>query len=112
MDLVKSVFAAAAATGPDFNSLGVNQSTASGPFSFSGDWTTILSSVTNLIFIIAGVIAFLYLIYSGFIYLTAGGNPDAAKKGQQGLLNAILGLVIIFLAFGIVRFIVSFLNKS
>lgn len=80
-----------------------------GIFGNANNWQNILQTITNMVFMIAGIIAFFYLIYSGFIYLTAGGNPDAAKKGQQGLLNAILGLVIIFLAYGIVRFVVSFL---
>ena len=73
-------------------------------------WMTLMEIVTTWIFIIAGVVAFFYLIYSGFIYLTAGGNPDAAKKGQQGILNAIIGLVIIVLAYSIVRGVVSLLG--
>lgn len=73
-------------------------------------WGSLVSAITNWILIIAAVIAFFYLIYSGFIYLTAGGNADAAKKGQQGILNAIIGIIIIVLAFAIVRAIVSFTN--
>ncbi len=74
------------------------------------DWSmnVLLGKVTNWVFIIAGIVAFFYLIYSGFIYLTAGGNPDAAKKGQQGILNAIIGVVIITLAYGIVTAIGGF----
>ncbi|HOX41570.1 MAG TPA: hypothetical protein PK263_05265 [bacterium] len=50
---------------------------------------------------IAGVVVFFYLIYSGFIYLTAGGNAEQAKKGQQGIINAAIGLIIIVLAYAI-----------
>ena len=75
-------------------------------------YTDLLNSVTNWIFIIAGIVAFFYLIYAGFIYLTAGGNPDAAKKGQQGIINAIIGLVIIILAFAIVRAILSIMGAT
>lgn len=85
------------------------------PFSTSlatGSWQQIVTTISGWIFLFAAIIAFFYLIYSGFIYLTAGGNPDSAKKGQQGLLNAIIGLVIIFLAYGIVRAMVSFLNTA
>ena len=72
----------------------------------------LLDAVTSWILLIAGVVAFFYLIYSGFTYLTAGGNPESAKKGQQGIINAIIGLVIIFLAFAIVRAVVSLLNTN
>ena len=75
-------------------------------------WGDLLSTVTNWVFIIAGIVAFFYLVYSGFTYLTAGGNADNAKKGQQGIINAIIGLVIIFLAFAIVRAITSLLGGS
>lgn len=74
------------------------------------DWESLVNLVTNWVFVLAGVIAFFYLVWSGFIYLTAGGNPDAAKKGQQGIINAVIGLVIIFLAFFIVRAIVGLLG--
>ncbi|PIX30025.1 hypothetical protein COZ63_01930, partial [Candidatus Berkelbacteria bacterium CG_4_8_14_3_um_filter_42_13] len=45
----------------------------------------------------------IYLIYSGIIYITAAGNPDAAKKGQQGVINAIIGIVIIIAVYFIIR---------
>ncbi|HLC43637.1 MAG TPA: hypothetical protein VJK08_00705, partial [Patescibacteria group bacterium] len=44
---------------------------------------------------IAGIIAFMFLIYGGFLYLTAAGNPESSKKGGQTIINAIIGLVII-----------------
>ena len=52
---------------------------------------------------IAGAIAIIYLIYSGILYLNAAGNPDAAKKGQQGIINAIIGIIVIALAYVIVN---------
>ena len=110
MEIISKVMAQ---TGSQWNNLGLGSaSNAVGTGATQGSWQNILTTVTNYVFIIAGVIAFIYLIYSGFIYLTAGGNPDAAKKGQTGILNAIIGLVIIFLAFAIVRFVVSFLTTA
>jgi threonine/homoserine/homoserine lactone efflux protein len=75
-------------------------------------WEALLTTVTNWVFLIAGIVAFFYLVYSGFTYLTAGGNADNAKKGQQGIINAIIGLVIIFLAFAIVRAVTSLLGDT
>lgn len=68
----------------------------------------LLGRITDWVFIIAGIVAFFFLIYSGFIYLTAGGNPEAAKKGQQGILNSIIGIAIIALAYGIVTAVSGF----
>lgn len=63
----------------------------------------IAGRVVSAILLIAGVLAIIYLVYSGILYITAAGNPDAAKKGQQGVINAIIGIVIIVLAFFIAR---------
>jgi hypothetical protein len=82
------------------------------PNTTTSSWQGLVNTVATWIFAIAGVVAFFYLIYSGFLYLTAAGNPDAAKKGQQGIINAIIGLIIIFLAFAIVRAVTSLLSTT
>jgi len=72
----------------------------------------VIGNIVNLILFIAGVLAIIYLIYSGILYITAAGNPDAAKKGQQGIMNAAIGIVIIVLAFFIARAIVGYSAES
>lgn len=52
---------------------------------------------------IAGVLAFIYLVISGITYITAGGNAEQAKKGQAGIINAIIGIVIVVLAWVILQ---------
>jgi hypothetical protein len=71
----------------------------------------LIAQVLPWISLAAGVVAFAYLVYSGFLYLTAGGNAESAKKGQQGILNAIIGLVIIALAYTITTAMVGTLNQ-
>lgn len=58
--------------------------------------------IATWVIYIAGALAFIYLIYSGILYITAAGNPDQAKKGQQGIINAVIGIIIITLAYVIV----------
>lgn len=65
----------------------------------------LIGKIISWVLIIAGIVAFFYLVYAGFTYLTAGGNPEAAKKGQQGIINAIIGIVIIVLSWAIIRFV-------
>ncbi|MFA7244256.1 MAG: pilin [Patescibacteria group bacterium] len=69
----------------------------------SGNWQDIVNNVINIVLMVAGALAVIYLIYSGILYITAAGNPDSAKKGQQGIINAVIGIVIIVAAFFIVR---------
>jgi hypothetical protein len=63
---------------------------------------SIFTKVTDQIAIISGMLAFIYLIYSGILYLTAAGNPDNSKKGLQGVINAAIGIVIIVTAWAII----------
>ena len=62
-------------------------------------------TVINLLLLIAGILAVIYLIYCGILYITAGGDTGKADKGRTGIVNAIIGLVIISAAYLLVRFV-------
>lgn len=68
------------------------------------------NTALNLILLVVGVLAVFYLIYSGFLYITSGGNPDNVKKARAGIINSIVGIIIILAAFVIVRFAVGIGN--
>jgi len=63
--------------------------------------------------LITNAISFLYLIavvyalWGGFNILTAGGDEEKVKKGKTVLIQAAIGLVVIFLASSIVQWIVA-----
>ncbi|HLD27243.1 MAG TPA: pilin [Patescibacteria group bacterium] len=52
---------------------------------------------------IAGVVALLMFIIGGFQWMTAGGNAEKVKQGRDTLLWAIMGLVVIFSSYAILR---------
>lgn len=59
----------------------------------------LLNKIVPIVGMVAGALAFIYLLYSGILYVTANGNPDQAKKAQTGIINAIIGIVIIVAAY-------------
>jgi hypothetical protein len=63
--------------------------------------------VIQTIISFSGVVAVLFLIVGGFFYLTSAGNEEQAEKGQKILTNAIIGLVVIVLAYALVAIIGS-----
>lgn len=67
-------------------------------------FTAVLTFVINWVLAIVAVIAFVYLIIAGVNYITAGGDADKATKARTGILNAIIGIVVVVLAFFILRF--------
>lgn len=58
------------------------------------------------------ILCVIMLIVSGFLYMTSGGNEDKVGKATKTLVNAIIGLVISFVAVMLVNFILKkFLNQ-
>lgn len=53
----------------------------------------------------AGVLALIAMIYSGIMYMTAGGDSAKAEKAKNNLVWAIIGVVVTFLAFIIIGWI-------
>lgn len=59
------------------------------------------SLVTNalpILFPVAGVILFAYLIWGGFDFLTSMGDPKKVESGKGKITNAVIGFIIIFAA--------------
>ncbi|MBU1037107.1 pilin [Patescibacteria group bacterium] len=50
-----------------------------------------------------GILALIMFILGGFQWMTAGGNAEKIKKGRDTLIWAVLGLVIIFASYAILR---------
>ena len=69
--------------------------------------SNLVTLVITWIIYIAGVLAFFYLVYSGILYITAAGNSEQAKKAQIGLINAVIGIIIIVLSYVILRAVVG-----
>lgn len=73
----------------------------------TGVISNLAQSVINIVFLIAGILAVIYLLWSGVQYITAGGNPDKVKAARQGIINAVIGIVVIMAAFFIIRIATS-----
>jgi hypothetical protein len=54
---------------------------------------------------IGGGIAFLLILYAGFMIMTASGNPERLKAGQELLTSAISGLILLVFSIFILKFI-------
>lgn len=54
---------------------------------------------------IGGGIAFLLIVYAGFMIMTASGNPERIKQGQDLLTSAVAGLMLIILSTFILNFV-------
>ena len=55
----------------------------------------------------SAVVCVVMLIVAGFTYMTSGGNEDKTQKATKTLTNAIIGLVICFVAVMLVNFVLK-----
>ena len=78
--------------------------------SFKEQFISVANKVISLILLITGVLAVLYLIWSGIQYITSSGNPEKTKLARAGIINAVIGIVIIVAAYFIIKFAVSIGN--
>ncbi|PIQ77110.1 hypothetical protein COV82_06315 [Candidatus Peregrinibacteria bacterium CG11_big_fil_rev_8_21_14_0_20_46_8] len=61
-----------------------------------------IASVTNIIAAVAGPVALLTLMYGGLRYILAAGEDDQIGKAKKIMQWALIGLIVIYSAFGIV----------
>jgi hypothetical protein len=52
-----------------------------------------VSQLLNVLFSVVGSLAFLYMLYGAFVFMTAQGAPENIQKGKGIITGAIVGLV-------------------
>ncbi|HOX30241.1 MAG TPA: pilin [Candidatus Paceibacterota bacterium] len=64
-----------------------------------------INNVMNWFFIIVLIIAVMFLLYAGFLFITAGGDPDKVNSARQNVMYAMVGVAVAVLAKGIVALV-------
>jgi len=67
----------------------------------------VLEKVTLLIASIAGIVAIIIIVISGFMYVTSAGDAQKAASARTAIIGSLVGLVIIAAATSIITFVVS-----
>ncbi|MFH1667751.1 MAG: hypothetical protein ABH884_01870 [Candidatus Komeilibacteria bacterium] len=52
-----------------------------------------------------GLVLIVFILWSGFQWMTSGGNPDKIGKAKKRLYAALVGAIIIFIAYAIADFV-------
>lgn len=63
---------------------------------------SIINSLLPYVFTIAGLAVLLYLIYGGYHMIIAAGDPKGLQEARGKITNALIGFVVLFLAYWIV----------
>ena len=65
------------------------------------------NKIINVVLGVLGVVAVGVVIYGGFLFLTAQGDPGKIKKGKDSITWGIIGLIIALLSWSIINFVLS-----
>lgn len=72
----------------------------------------LFQNVVNAALIFGGTVALIMLIYGGFRMVLSGGEAKQAAAARSTITYAIIGLIIVFLSFGILNFIAYITNVN
>ncbi|MBN2854518.1 hypothetical protein JXK06_03250 [Patescibacteria group bacterium] len=91
---------------------GSNPTTASNDLSLSNPLgassvNELIGRVINSVMGIVGSLALLMFVYGGLTWMTSSGSQDKVKKGKDILLWSAIGLIVIFGAYGLTKFIIN-----
>ena len=67
----------------------------------------LIGMVINSILGVVGSLALLMFIYGGLTWMTSAGSQEKVKKGRDIILWSAIGLVVIFTAYAMTRFVLS-----
>ncbi|MFA5020740.1 MAG: hypothetical protein WC517_01620 [Patescibacteria group bacterium] len=66
-----------------------------------------IGKIIGLIIGFLGVLLVLYVIWAGFIWMTAAGDDKKVQKSKDMLKQAVIGIIIVFAAYAITSFVMS-----
>ena len=76
----------------------------------STDFGKVISSTFAFLLIVAGLLAFAYLIIGGIQWIISGGDKAGLEAARNRIVHAIVGLIVVFSAWAITLLIQQFIG--
>jgi Ni,Fe-hydrogenase I cytochrome b subunit len=68
--------------------------------------STLVANFLVPVYTWAGVICVIIIIIAGYFFVTSAGNASNVKRAKDAILGAVIGLVVIMMAFIITQFVI------
>lgn len=81
----------------------VNATSSGGPT----DLPTFIGKLINVLLSVLGIILVVYVVYAGYLWMTASGEKEKVEKAKKMLGQAIIGIVLIIAAWAISDFVIT-----
>lgn len=69
-----------------------------------------IQSVLNLVFFFALILVLIYLLWGGIQWITAGGDKQGTEAARGKITGAIVGIIIVAVAFAIYQLLLGFIG--
>ncbi len=73
----------------------------------TSDIAILIARIIRQFLMVIGIIFTCLIIYAGYLYFMARGEPEPVKKAKKILQQSVIGLIIIFLSYSIATFILN-----
>ena len=80
--------------------------------STAGDPAQLIGSLIQVALGFVGFIFFVYVLWAGFLWMTAQGNPEQVQKAQAMIKNGIIGFIIIAGAYAITSTVTGAISNA
>lgn len=70
----------------------------------------VVRAIIRFILLIAFVIAFIMLLVGGIRWILAGGDEKSVEKARNTITAALIGLVVVLVAYALIRLVETFFN--
>lgn len=67
----------------------------------------LVGQIISSVFGIVGSLALVMFVYGGLLWMTSSGRAEQVKKGRDIFIWAVVGLVVVFSAYSLVRFVIQ-----
>lgn len=81
-------------------------------YSLEGITTRLLPGIANYIAGALAAVAVLFLVYAGFLFLTAGGDEEKVKTAIKSAFYVLLGLLLLMFAYALVYLFLTLLGSQ
>ncbi len=74
------------------------------------DFIVLAINISNWIMGMVGSLSLIMFIYGGFMFLVSGGASDKIQEAKKIIVAAVIGLIIVFTSFLIIKFVLGTLG--
>ena len=77
----------------------------------STDLPSFITNIVNILLFLAGAVAVIVIIIGGIRYVMSGGDAGQVQSAKNTILYAVIGLIVVIMAYAIVNFVVTNVAK-